>query len=86
MRFALALYKRGISPLMTALLRALGVETQCKFHPTCSEYAAQAIAAHGALRGSALALKRVARCHPLASGGVDPVPHPHSLLSHGRNH
>ena len=86
MKLALAVYKRGILPFMVSLLRALGVETQCKFHPTCSEYAAQAMAAHGPYRGTALLLKRVMRCHPLASGGVDPVPHPHSLLSHGRNH
>ena len=46
----------------------------CRFHPTCSEYAMQAITTHGLARGSWLALKRVARCHPFARPGFDPVP------------
>ncbi|MEL7045734.1 MAG: membrane protein insertion efficiency factor YidD [Pseudomonadota bacterium] len=46
----------------------------CRFHPTCSQYAKEAIETHGALRGSILALRRIGRCHPWASGGVDPVP------------
>ena len=46
----------------------------CRFHPTCSEYAMQAITTHGLTRGSWLALKRVARCHPFARPGFDPVP------------
>lgn len=48
----------------------------CRFHPTCSEYAMQAITTHGLVRGSWLALKRVARCHPFARPGFDPVPPP----------
>ena len=48
----------------------------CRFYPSCSQYAAEAIAAHGILRGSQLALWRVARCHPWNSGGVDLVPRP----------
>jgi putative membrane protein insertion efficiency factor len=46
----------------------------CRFTPSCSDYAIQAIQEHGALRGLGLALRRVARCHPLGSSGFDPVP------------
>ena len=48
---------------------------QCRYLPTCSEYAAEAIATHGAMRGSWMAIKRVVRCHPLGGSGLDPVPH-----------
>jgi len=48
----------------------------CRFHPTCSEYAAEALQTHGALRGTFLALRRVLRCHPLGGAGYDPVPPP----------
>lgn len=46
----------------------------CRFEPTCSEYAYQAISSHGWMRGSLLAIKRILRCHPFNPGGVDPVP------------
>jgi uncharacterized protein len=46
----------------------------CKFYPSCSQYAAEAVAVHGARRGSWLALKRIGRCHPFSRGGVDLVP------------
>ena len=46
----------------------------CRFHPTCSQYALAAIAAHGAKRGWWLALKRIGRCHPWGAAGFDPVP------------
>jgi putative membrane protein insertion efficiency factor len=46
----------------------------CRFTPSCSEYAIQAIQEHGAVRGLGLALRRVGRCHPLGSSGFDPVP------------
>ena len=47
---------------------------QCRFLPTCSEYAAEAVRRHGAWAGGRLALKRVARCHPWGGSGYDPVP------------
>ncbi len=66
---ALTVYKRLLSPL----LHAAGV-SRCIFLPTCSEYACVAVLRHGLLRGSALALARIGRCHPLSKGGLDPVP------------
>lgn len=67
----LAVYKGAISPLF----RGQGA---CRFQPTCSEYAAIAVAEHGAVRGSAMAVWRVLRCNPLNrlghDGGFDPVP------------
>lgn len=47
---------------------------QCRFHPTCSCYAEEAVREHGAVRGSLLTLGRLARCHPWKPGGYDPVP------------
>jgi hypothetical protein len=61
-----ALYRRFLSPLK-------GRPT-CRFLPTCSEYAQEAIRVHGAARGGALALWRLCRCQPLCRGGLDPVP------------
>jgi len=58
-------YKIVISPLLP---RA------CRFHPTCSVYAAEAVARFGVLRGGLMAIKRLARCHPFHEGGFDPVP------------
>jgi putative membrane protein insertion efficiency factor len=59
-------YQHLVSPLLPDL---------CRFHPSCSCYAQDAIVTHGAMRGSLLALARLSRCHPL-SGGFDPVPPP----------
>ena len=58
-------YKRFVSP---ALPQA------CRYLPTCSEYAMEAVERHGAVRGTALALWRVARCNPFGGSGLDPVP------------
>ncbi len=58
-------YKSAISPYLG---------DACRFTPTCSEYAMQAVSKYGALKGSYLAAKRLARCHPLCKGGYDPVP------------
>lgn len=66
----LAFYRRWLSPA----LHAFGGGGGCRFVPTCSEYAAVAIASHGPLRGTWLALLRLLRCHPFCRGGLDPVP------------
>ncbi|WP_347555269.1 membrane protein insertion efficiency factor YidD [Robbsia sp. KACC 23696] len=61
----LRFYKLGISPLLG---------NRCRFYPSCSDYAKDAIQYHGAARGSYLAFRRVCRCHPFSAGGLDPVP------------
>ncbi|WP_155318168.1 membrane protein insertion efficiency factor YidD [Desulfosarcina alkanivorans] len=58
-------YQVSISPI---------IGPACRFVPSCSEYAYQAITTHGFLRGGLLAIKRILRCHPFSPGGFDPVP------------
>ena len=62
---ALTAYRYLVSPFLGA---------NCRFYPSCSEYAREAIARHGAARGSLLAVRRIGRCHPWHDGGYDPVP------------
>lgn len=62
----LLLYRRFVSPLKPS--------PSCRFHPSCSAYAIEAIGTHGPARGSYLALRRVLKCHPFHPGGLDPVP------------
>lgn len=62
---AIAAYRRFISPLLG---------DNCRYRPTCSEYAQDALRIHGLIKGGRLAVRRVARCHPWHEGGYDPVP------------
>ncbi|MBP7141713.1 MAG: membrane protein insertion efficiency factor YidD [Opitutaceae bacterium] len=65
------LYQVTVSPVLPLIL---GPGCGCRFHPTCSHYAREAIHCHGPLSGAWLALKRIARCQPFHPGGIDPVP------------
>lgn len=64
---ALRWYKSSVSPLLPPA---------CRYTPTCSEYAMEAIERHGVARGGFLAVRRLLSCHPFARGGYDPVPAP----------
>jgi putative membrane protein insertion efficiency factor len=70
--FLLRAYQLLLSPMLGQ---------NCRFYPTCSNYAIEALRTHGAARGSYLALRRVCRCHPWNDGGVDPVPPVHDKNS-----
>lgn len=79
LRKAIRAYQLGISPFMGQ---------SCRFYPTCSNYALEALAAHGARRGTWLAAKRICKCHPWHPGGVDLVPpaSSSSTTARGCNH
>jgi putative membrane protein insertion efficiency factor len=64
---AVVAYRRYVSPALPA---------RCRFYPSCSAYAQEALTRHGALRGTWLAIRRLLRCHPFHPGGYDPVPDP----------
>jgi hypothetical protein len=65
---AVRAYQIAVRPLLSG---------QCRYLPTCSAYAAEAIATHGAMRGGWMGMKRVMRCHPFGGSGLDPVPQLH---------
>jgi hypothetical protein len=70
------LYRKLVSPVLPAIF---GPSCGCRFHPTCSHYAAEAVRTHGAIRGAGLAARRLLKCTPLHPGGFDPVPAPGQL-------
>ncbi|MGC4074591.1 MAG: membrane protein insertion efficiency factor YidD [Nibricoccus sp.] len=73
----ITLYQRTLSPVLPAVF---GPACGCRFYPTCSHYAAEAVRTHGAVRGAWLAAVRLLKCTPLHPGGPDPVP-PRTVVS-----
>jgi len=69
--FLIRLYQTAVSPLLAAVL---GPSARCRFAPSCSQYAREAVCRHGAMLGCWLALRRLGRCHPWGESGHDPVP------------
>ena len=72
--FLIRVYQTILSPF---------VGQHCRFYPSCSTYAVEAVEKHGAARGLWLAIRRLSRCHPWHEGGVDPVPEPTKKQFHG---
>ena len=68
LKLAIKAYKLAVSPWLG---------TNCRYEPSCSAYALEAVDRHGALRGAWFAVRRIARCHPWGGSGYDPVPHRH---------
>jgi putative membrane protein insertion efficiency factor len=68
MMLPIKVYRSVISPILPP---------RCRFYPTCSQYALEALELHGAARGSLLTFVRICKCHPFHPGGIDPVPPPH---------
>jgi uncharacterized protein len=77
MRFVLKVLIRGYQLVISPL-----IGPRCRFYPSCSHYAIEAIETHGALRGVWLTIKRISRCHPWHEGGFDPVP---ACLNHSHD-
>jgi putative membrane protein insertion efficiency factor len=73
LKFLIRVYQIALSPLLGP---------NCRYYPTCSQYAIEAIESHGGLRGAWLTIKRISRCHPWHEGGFDPVPGPCLKHSH----
>ncbi len=69
MRQAFVLVIRGYQLFLSPLFPA-----SCRYYPTCSQYAIEAIEKHGAVKGLMLTAKRISRCHPFSAGGFDPIP------------
>jgi putative membrane protein insertion efficiency factor len=81
--FVIRVYRWTISPAQIFLLGSTG---GCRFTPTCSQYAIEAIHSHGTLTGSILAAKRICRCHPWGDCGHDPVPQNEFSITTGHIH
>jgi hypothetical protein len=81
-----------VSALLRGLIRAYQLlispllRPSCRYLPSCSDYAAEAIGTHGALYGTWLTLRRLARCHPWGGDGYDPVPRPAEPATHRHCH